>query len=603
MRLRFWFGATAAALVLFASTANAWWSDEWQFRKEIRFDLTPAGADVSGSLTATPVLIRLSAGNFAYFGDARPDGSDLRFVSSDDVTPLSYQIERYDSVNQIALIWVRVPMLAGGANTAFMYMYYGNPDAVSASDASSIYAAERSLVMQFSGSAVADATAYANRANAGSVELLSDGLIAGAARLDGASAIVVPEAASLRVLPERGFTVSVWLRPAAIQAGSAAIASMAGSNADGFLLGLEDNVPFARLNLGGADFTVAGASALTVNDWHHVALRAEPSQVSLFLDGVSAGVVDAALTEIAGDLWFGGSADQQTGFVGDIDQVEFSSVALPDAQLRLAAKTEAAFSTALIYADDAQREGGGGENYFAVTLRNVTIDGWVVIVILGVMAFISWVVMILKGFLLSRISKQNELFLREYKKLGADPTALDRHVDAGVSAEDSKLLAALVAQGSYRPSTLFPLYHAGTMEINKRLQSPAVGAQRAGFSGETIGAIKAAIDAALVRERQKLNAQMVLLTISISGGPFLGLLGTVVGVMITFAAIAASGDVNVNSIAPGIAAALVATVAGLVVAIPALFGYNWLGSQIQNIDANSQVFVDEFIGRVAEHYS
>ena len=71
-----------------------------------------------------------------------------------------------------------------------------------------------------------------------------------------------------------------------------------------------------------------------------------------------------------------------------------------------------------------------------------------------------------------------------------------------------------------------------------------------------------------------MNSQMVLLTIAISGGPFLGLLGTVMGVMITFAAIAASGDVNISAIAPGVAAALLTTVAGLVVAIPALFGYN-----------------------------
>ena len=94
-----------------------------------------------------------------------------------------------------------------------------------------------------------------------------------------------------------------------------------------------------------------------------------------------------------------------------------------------------------------------------------------------------------------------------------------------------------------------------------------------------------------------------LLTIAISGGPFLGLLGTVVGVMITFAAIAAAGDVNVNSIAPGIAAALVATVAGLAVAIPALFGYNWLSIQIKNVYADTQVFADEFVTRSAELYS
>lgn len=93
---------------------------------------------------------------------------------------------------------------------------------------------------------------------------------------------------------------------------------------------------------------------------------------------------------------------------------------------------------------------------------------------------------------------------------------------------------------------------------------------------------------------------MVLLTIAISGGPFLGLLGTVVGVMITFAAVAAAGDVNINAIAPGIAAALLATVAGLAVAIPALFGYNYLLSRVEEIGADDQIFVDELEKRIAE---
>jgi biopolymer transport protein ExbB len=105
-----------------------------------------------------------------------------------------------------------------------------------------------------------------------------------------------------------------------------------------------------------------------------------------------------------------------------------------------------------------------------------------------------------------------------------------------------------------------------------------------------------------VREGYALNSQMVLLTIAIAGGPFLGLLGTVVGVMITFASIAAAGDVNVNAIAPGIAAALLATVAGLSVAIPSLFGYNYLASRIKTIASDMQIFVDEFVTRVAETY-
>ena len=102
-----------------------------------------------------------------------------------------------------------------------------------------------------------------------------------------------------------------------------------------------------------------------------------------------------------------------------------------------------------------------------------------------------------------------------------------------------------------------------------------------------------------IRQARRLNSQMVLLTIAISGGPFVGLLGTVMGVMITFASVAAAGDVNVNAIAPGIAAALLATVAGLAVAIPSLFGYNWLSAQIQDIRDGMDIFVDELVARIA----
>jgi biopolymer transport protein ExbB len=112
--------------------------------------------------------------------------------------------------------------------------------------------------------------------------------------------------------------------------------------------------------------------------------------------------------------------------------------------------------------------------------------------------------------------------------------------------------------------------------------------------------VRTRLDAAVVREGQKLNKNMVLLTIAISGGPFLGLLGTVMGVMITFAVIAASGDVNINSIAPGISGALAATVAGLIVAIPALFAYNYLLTQIKEITADMHVFTDEFLAIISK---
>ncbi|MEI9999459.1 MAG: MotA/TolQ/ExbB proton channel family protein [Verrucomicrobiota bacterium] len=106
-----------------------------------------------------------------------------------------------------------------------------------------------------------------------------------------------------------------------------------------------------------------------------------------------------------------------------------------------------------------------------------------------------------------------------------------------------------------------------------------------------------------MRENHHLNNGLVFLTISIAGGPFMGLLGTVIGVMITFAQIAATGEVNISSIAPGLSAALVATVAGLLVAIPALLGYNYLTSRLKTVTSDLQIFIDEFVSKMAEFYS
>jgi biopolymer transport protein ExbB len=190
-------------------------------------------------------------------------------------------------------------------------------------------------------------------------------------------------------------------------------------------------------------------------------------------------------------------------------------------------------------------------------------------------------VMVSKTLLVNRTDRANRSFLRRFRE-----------------AKDDLLTVAAEGDVELQRSNLQRLYQAGVRELAKR-----DGAMReGGLSGASIDAVKAAVDADMVRETHRLNERIVLLTIAISGGPFLGLLGTVVGVMITFAAIAAAGDVNVNAIAPGIAAALLATVAGLAVAIPALFGYNWLAARIKNITSDMQIFADEFIARVAELY-
>src|SRR5262249_38642285 len=228
---------------------------------------------------------------------------------------------------------------------------------------------------------------------------------------------------------------------------------------------------------------------------------------------------------------------------------------------------------------DSGEAGGGTGSYIGILLNSVTVDGWVVIAILIVMLLISCWVMAAKTLYINRNERENTAFLHAF------------HNRSG----------RLHAPRGFEISSLSNVYRAGADEIKGRING-AAAATAASLSPKAIESIRATIDAARVREGQKLNRFMVLLTIAISGGPFLGLLGTVIGVMITFAAIAATGDVNVAAIAPGIAAALVATVAGLAVAIPALFGYNYIGTRIKNITADMQVFADEFLARVAEKY-
>jgi biopolymer transport protein ExbB len=204
--------------------------------------------------------------------------------------------------------------------------------------------------------------------------------------------------------------------------------------------------------------------------------------------------------------------------------------------------------------------------------------------------------MVRKASYLSRQAKGNASFMKYFRELTADLTSLDRG-DGETKQGGGKLSAA--DRRMMRDSSLYRIYRVGATQIRRRF----AGSMRAkGLSVQSIAAIRAGLDAAYVQETQRLNRLMVILTIAISGGPFLGLLGTVVGVMITFAAIAATGDVNINAIAPGISAALVATVAGLAVAIPALFGYNYLITNIKNLTSDMQVFIDEFVARMAESY-
>ncbi len=595
----------AMLLVPALALAASWWNNDWKYRKEIGFDLSATGADIAATPQDVPVLVRLSLANFSYFNDTKPDGSDFRVVAGDDKTPLKSHFEKYDSQNQIALLWVRVPQITGGSKSDKIYAYYGNPDAPGAADVAETYDAQQVLVLSFSETSglPLDSTAYKNNPSASTAILTPASLIAGGATFSGKESITVPATASLRLLPTQGFTASTWLRIQQPQQ-AAVLALTEGPKS------LELDVDGAKLVVhaafGGAPVTVASAADLTMSQWHHVAITAASGKLTLYVDGLPTGSAPATLDEIGGTFTIGAAGG--TKFLsGDIDEVEVSKVARPAEWIKASTMSQGMDANLVLYGADGQRESSGQTTYFITIAKNLTLDGWVVIGICMAMLVVALLIMVLKAVALTRVERANGKFLKEFRRLSAkNATALDEATaDADDDLIDAPSMASLANdQNRFGASTLYRLYHHGVREVNKRIAAQSVSAARANIlSPQSIDAIRAAMDGTMTRLQQTLSSQMVLLTIAISGGPFLGLLGTVIGVMITFAAIALSGDVNVNAIAPGVAAALAATVAGLAVAIPALFGYNWLNTRIKSISADNRVFVDEFVTLLAEQYS
>jgi biopolymer transport protein TolQ len=107
-----------------------------------------------------------------------------------------------------------------------------------------------------------------------------------------------------------------------------------------------------------------------------------------------------------------------------------------------------------------------------------------------------------------------------------------------------------------------------------------------------------ALQRALARQTLRYESNMVFLASIVSGAPFLGLLGTVWGVMTAFAAISVQASATIQSMAPGVAAALLTTIAGLVVAIPSVFGYNYLFANTKRLITELENFASALADRI-----
>lgn len=568
----------ALALVisaLIAPDAHAWWDGKWQQRMQVQFDASPEGAGISENLADVPVLIRLHTGNFS-FPDAKEDGSDLRFVAADDKTPLKYHIEKFDPSEEIALVWVKAPNINGGKKDS-IWVYYGNSSAEAGQDSGGTYDVNHIAVYHFGEEgAPKDSTAYGNNASDFSAKSVA-ALAGSGAAFSASDRMSVPEPASLDF--SKGFTFSAWVRPGQ-SSGNAQLFSW-NDGKQSISVGLEGSKPYLSVSAL-QPVTTPKTASLTPGQWQHLAVALTPGERAVvYIDGI-----EAASSAFTGTVP-APSAEMVIGssFQGDIDEVQVSNTARTAGWIKQAVQSQGPEGALVTYM--AAEAGGGGEESLTIHLmkviaKTITLDGWLIIGILLVMGIGAAFVFRQKFTMLREARKGNDAFFESFKGIDNPMELLEKGQ-------------------AFQGSSFYGVYRSGCEELNgwfERKGEKLVKGE--GLTDRAMNGFRAAVEKEAMYQSRKLSAGLFIMNMCVAGGPFLGLLGTVWGVMNTFASLAESGEANLSAIAPGVASALACTMAGLVVAIPALFASSFLTGKIKDMNADLNVFIDDFILKLEE---
>ncbi|HVQ19802.1 MAG TPA: MotA/TolQ/ExbB proton channel family protein [Terrimicrobiaceae bacterium] len=225
-----------------------------------------------------------------------------------------------------------------------------------------------------------------------------------------------------------------------------------------------------------------------------------------------------------------------------------------------------------------------------------TIEGKIVLLVLFLCSIFSWSVMVTKIRYLNFAKRQSERFSALFRR---DRAPL-RIYEQGIRFEGSPLYDIYKAGCA---ELCFQLL--GSSDIDQTFHGRLEAAER--ITSAQMRALTAVMERAVGEAGLKLESQMIILSTAVSGAPFLGLLGTVWGVMDAFGGIARTGSANLAAMAPGVAGALITTVFGLLVAIPAMFGYNFLVTSVRAMIVQAENFAgelaSEFEHRFVEHGS
>jgi len=240
--------------------------------------------------------------------------------------------------------------------------------------------------------------------------------------------------------------------------------------------------------------------------------------------------------------------------------------------------------------------------------EKATTEGKMTICALLILSIFSWTVIITKSRQLYRARKAGRKFFSAYRE-NRDPLDLARRGE------------------EFDGAPAYELYYTGAEEVEYHLKNNPVQVERVKSltSGNSPGSNTAQTDILARRITTKISAAsfdqvrvsleraasaqglalekgMIILSTAVAGGPFIGLLGTVWGVMETFSGIARANAASLTAMAPGVAGALIATVVGLFVAIPAMFAYNYMVTMVRGITQELDAFASEYATAIEHKY-
>ena len=237
--------------------------------------------------------------------------------------------------------------------------------------------------------------------------------------------------------------------------------------------------------------------------------------------------------------------------------------------------------------------------------NHLTKEGFCTILALLVVSIFSWTVIISKARQLIRARRMSKKFYAAYRAT-RDPLDIYRRNEEFDGAPAYELYFTGAEEAEYHLKNN-PVYFEPVRSVAPSIATQAhtdliARAITTKISHASFESVRVALERAASTEALALEKGMIILSTAVAGGPFIGLFGTVWGVMETFSGIGIANAASLNAMAPGVAAALLATVAGLSVAIPAMFAYNYMVTTIRGITQELDGFANEYATQLEHKY-